>query len=105
MYKAIKIHLKLWPKFQNWSHTLLTLDVEAFVCATDFPAFAVISDEQLTYSVVNLFAAGTETTTSTLLWGILFMAENPEVQRKVQEEIDREVGSRSIRMIDKGLAL
>ncbi|OQV13261.1 Cytochrome P450 2J6 [Hypsibius exemplaris] len=61
-------------------------------------------DQQLLLSVLNLFAAGTETTTSTLLWGIIFMAQYPEIQQKVQKEIDDNIGrDRAIRLSDKGL--
>lgn len=42
----------------------------------------------LQYSILDLFAAGTETTSSTLLWGMLYMMMNPEVQKNVQKELD-----------------
>ena len=35
---------------------------------------------------------GAETTSSSLLWAILFLLHHPEVQRKVQAEIDEVVG-------------
>lgn len=60
------------------------------------------ADEQLRISVANLFAAGTETTTTTLLWGFIYMIEYPEIQRKVQKEIDEHVGRRPIRSEDRG---
>ena len=40
---------------------------------------------------VILFS-GAETTSSSLLWAILFLLHHPEVQRKVQAEIDEVVG-------------
>ncbi|XP_053140125.1 cytochrome P450 2K4-like isoform X2 [Hemicordylus capensis] len=43
--------------------------------------------------VANLFAAGTETTSTTLRWGLLLMMKYPDIQRKVQEEIATVVGS------------
>nr|XP_054754013.1 cytochrome P450 2J4-like [Lytechinus pictus] len=42
--------------------------------------------------VFDLFAAGTETTSLVTSWAILYLASHPEVQRKVQMELDRVVG-------------
>jgi len=39
-----------------------------------------------------LFIGGTETSTTTLLWAILFMILHPDVQRKVQAELDEVIG-------------
>ena len=45
---------------------------------------------------------GTETTSSSLLWAILFLLHYPEVQRKVQLEIDEVVGpNRRVTLQDK----
>ncbi|KAM9316381.1 uncharacterized protein PAF06_007392 [Gastrophryne carolinensis] len=50
-------------------------------------------DENLTVLVDNLFVAGMETTSTTLRWGLLLMMKYPDVQRKVQDEIDRVIGT------------
>ncbi|XP_072263500.1 cytochrome P450 2B19-like [Pyxicephalus adspersus] len=45
-------------------------------------------------AVVNdLFVAGMETTTTTLRWAILLMMKYPEIQKKVQNEIDSIIGT------------
>ncbi|NWI92830.1 CP2D3 protein, partial [Pitta sordida] len=40
----------------------------------------------------DLFGAGSETTTTTLQWALLFMILHPEIQCKVQAEIDKVIG-------------
>ncbi|XP_060545351.1 cytochrome P450 2K1-like isoform X1 [Pantherophis guttatus] len=51
--------------------------------------------------VDNLFIAGMDTTSNTLYWALLLMMKYPEVQRKVQEEIAKEVGVRQPRTEDR----
>ena len=43
-----------------------------------------IAEDDMVVMAADLFAGGTETTTATLLWGILFMVNHPEIRRKVQ---------------------
>ncbi|KAM4772431.1 cytochrome P450 2C31-like [Rhinophrynus dorsalis] len=50
-------------------------------------------NDNLTILVSNLFAAGMETTSTTLRWGILLMMKYPEIQRNVQNEIEKVIGS------------
>ncbi|KAK0176822.1 hypothetical protein PV328_000926 [Microctonus aethiopoides] len=50
------------------------------------------SESQLLAICVDLFVAGSETTTKALNFGFLYLVLYPEVQQKAQEEIDRVIG-------------
>ncbi|XP_069380518.1 cytochrome P450 2K1-like [Paralichthys olivaceus] len=58
-------------------------------------------DDNLLFSVTNLFAAGTDTTATTLQWSLLLMAKYPHVQDQVQEELSRVIGGRQVRVEDR----
>ncbi|KAM6162468.1 cytochrome P450 2D17-like isoform 1-T1 [Erethizon dorsatum] len=52
------------------------------------------SDENLRLVVGDLFTAGMVTTSTTLAWALLLMILHPDVQRRVQQEIDEVIGQR-----------
>ena len=61
-----------------------------------------LDDQSLLLTVTQLFAAASETTSNTLLWSILHMMDKPDVQTRIQEEIDSVVGrNRLPRVSDK----
>lgn len=57
---------------------------------------------QLKNMCFDLWAAGQETTSTTLSWGVSYMINNPQAQAKLQEELDHVVGSdRIITLADR----
>lgn len=50
------------------------------------------TDKQLFALCLDLFQAGSETTSNTLSFGIIYMLKNPDIQKKVRMELDKTVG-------------
>ncbi|KAL7859021.1 hypothetical protein SRHO_G00141680 [Serrasalmus rhombeus] len=48
--------------------------------------------ENMMRSILDLFIAGTETTSTTLRWGLIYMMDHPDVQECCHEEIIRVLG-------------
>ena len=46
----------------------------------------------LKVNLFDLFLAGSETTSTTLTWAVLYMVRYPGVQARVQQELDSVVG-------------
>ncbi|XP_053166128.1 cytochrome P450 2C25-like [Hemicordylus capensis] len=49
-------------------------------------------EENLCHLIVDFFAAGSETTSVTLLWALLYMIDNPDIQEKLQKELHTVLG-------------
>ncbi|KAI8504432.1 hypothetical protein Bbelb_175500 [Branchiostoma belcheri] len=60
--------------------------------AQDDQARAHFTDKQLEELLFDLFVAGTETTSTTTRWAVLYMVLNPDIQEKVHQEIDSVLG-------------
>ncbi|XP_038054804.1 cytochrome P450 2J6-like [Patiria miniata] len=60
-----------------------------------------LSERNIVGTIVGLFGAGSETTATTLQWALLYMMVYPDIQKRVQAEIDDVVGrNRMPRMAD-----
>ncbi len=59
-----------------------------------------LTDEQVRDETVTMFAAGHETTAVTLIWTCYLLATNPELQARMQAELDDVIGDRPARLDD-----
>ncbi|XP_033016165.1 cytochrome P450 2U1 [Lacerta agilis] len=50
------------------------------------------TEDYLFFIIADLFIAGTDTTSNTLIWSLLYMSLHPQEQKKVQEEIELVIG-------------
>ncbi|XP_059827071.1 cytochrome P450 2K1-like isoform X1 [Hypanus sabinus] len=59
-------------------------------------------EKNLLITTSDLFIAGMGTTATTIRWAMYIMIKYPDIQKRVQEEVDRVIGSeRSVRMEDR----
>ncbi|XP_060101316.1 cytochrome P450 2D14-like [Heteronotia binoei] len=58
------------------------------------------NEQNLIKIIPEWFGAGTETTSSTILWGLLEMVLHPEIQEKVHEEIEKVLGKDKAPMME-----
>ncbi|XP_055334008.1 cytochrome P450 2G1-like [Paramacrobiotus metropolitanus] len=54
-------------------------------------SFAIQSRDDLVTTMVAAFTAGSEASTVTMLWAILYMCAYPDIQNKAQEELERNI--------------
>ncbi|XP_067317336.1 cytochrome P450 2G1-like [Anolis sagrei] len=58
------------------------------------------NERNLELTIQNLFVAGTETVSSTIRYGFLYLMKHPEVQAKMHEEIDKVIGNNRVPNIE-----
>nr|AIU94229.1 cytochrome P450 1A5 [Lonchura striata] len=64
---------------------------------------AQIPKEKIVNLVNDLFGAGFDTITTALSWSLMYLVTNPDVQKKIHEELDRTIGrERRPRLSDRG---
>ena len=65
------------------------------------PHYGNTGELNLMNVLFDLFFAGADTTAITLDWAMLFMILNPDVQTKVRQELDQNIGNRKAKMNEK----
>ena len=55
---------------------------------------ALLSDDYFVNTILDMFIAGYETTSTTLKWVIAFLVHNPKYQEDIQRQLDEVVGDR-----------
>ncbi|ODM88681.1 Methyl farnesoate epoxidase [Orchesella cincta] len=64
--------------------------------------YGSMAEKQLVATIADLFFAGTDTTSTTLSWAVLYLCKIPQVQKKFQEEIGTVTGnSRLVSVADR----
>ena len=58
----------------------------------DEPFYGQRGELNLLNVLLDLFIAGSETTSNTMNWSMLYMVLNPEIQDKVRQELDGTIG-------------
>ncbi|NWI69550.1 CP1A4 protein, partial [Todus mexicanus] len=62
-----------------------------------------LSNEKIINIVYDLFGAGFDTVTTALAWSLMYVALYPDIQKKIQEELDQTIGrERRPRLSDRG---
>ncbi|XP_029420947.1 cytochrome P450 1A1 isoform X1 [Nannospalax galili] len=51
-----------------------------------------LSDEKVITIVLDIFGAGFDTVTTAISWSLMYLVTNPQIQRKIQEELDTVIG-------------
>ncbi len=54
--------------------------------------YTKLDEESMMHTISQLFAPGTDTTSATLQWGLAYMVAYPQVQTRIQNELDEAVG-------------
>lgn len=80
---------------ETWDQAVTRDFVDAFLSEIEKArddSKSSFTEENLFLTTIDLFVAGTETTATTLYWCLLYMLLYPDIQGRVQDEIDRVIG-------------
>ncbi|XP_033627066.1 steroid 17-alpha-hydroxylase/17,20 lyase-like isoform X1 [Asterias rubens] len=83
---------------KDFLDTLILTQKEAIAAGEE--EATLMTDTHLVQTVMDLFDAGTETTTLTLHWAVAALAEHPEIQERIAQEIDDVIGRDRLPSLD-----
>uniref|UniRef100_T1JBP5 Cytochrome P450 n=1 Tax=Strigamia maritima TaxID=126957 RepID=T1JBP5_STRMM len=89
LYKKMLEELKKHDESSNSENFIDSWRAEAEKSKTNS---AIYNEEKLAQVLCELFIGGSDTTSVTLEWALLYLIKHPEVQTKVQKEIDDVIG-------------
>ena len=71
------------------------------VCESDEERNTLLSDDHFVTAIEDMFAAGYETTSTTMKWAIAFLVHYPKYQEDIQRQLDEVVGGRNPSLDDR----
>ncbi|TRY67985.1 hypothetical protein DNTS_035548 [Danionella cerebrum] len=87
--ESVKVHREtLDPESPRDYIDAYILEIEKQKCNED----STFHEDNMVMTVADLFLAGTDSTATTIKWGIIHLTQNPEVQERCHEEIVRVLG-------------
>ncbi|XP_046372222.1 steroid 17-alpha-hydroxylase/17,20 lyase-like isoform X3 [Haliotis rufescens] len=81
----------VYGQSRDFADAMLAAQKEA-IDEEDPALLSQITDTHVVQTMGDVFFAGIDTTRNTLHWCLLVMALNPDIQKKVQEEVDSVIG-------------
>jgi len=101
IHEKYQAHLKDYESglVRDFSDALIEAKEESIAQGKESAPY--LHDKNLSYTLMDLFLAGSDSTNMTLRWIMLFMAKYPEMQDKMRREVEDEVGERLVMQEDK----
>ena len=65
------------------------------------PSSQYLNDNNLSLCMADVFTGGSDTSGNIFIWGLLFMTYYPEIQQKLRQEIESQIGDRIPTLEDK----
>nr|XP_020667157.1 cytochrome P450 2F2-like [Pogona vitticeps] len=92
--EKMQSHKERWRRGQE-NHDLIDFYLDQIAKSKDDPS-STFNEENLVQTAVDLLIGGIETVANTLCWGLCYLLKYPDVQEKIQNEIDAVMGRSQI---------